>query len=221
MIILIMLGILSSSCLSAEGRPDEGEMLKFNENGRWKNLEWTNRNGIMEYIVPSPGTSTLGYLEKDITFEGCEDRGCRILMTFEKKEFFFNKTLEEVYNKVEKKITIDVSDIEEIKEKRKNACHSLLITIYLDFDFKGNRAIERKKSCGAKERRNGKDISAGGELLHDEKNRKAIGTGTFIRDWEGNLVSGHKRCVSRIIIYLDLHNFFLILISLNVILQIG
>ena len=83
------------------------------------------------------------------------------------------------------------------------------------------RSIERKKSCQAKELRNGKEILAGGMLLYDEKNRKTIGTGTFIRDWEGNLVSGHKRCVSRIIIYLDLHNFFLILISLNVILQSG
>ena len=74
----------------------------------------------MEYIVPSPGTSTLGYLEKNITFEGCEDRGCRILMSFGDKEIFFNKTLEEVYNKEDKKMIIGVSDIEEIKEKRKN-----------------------------------------------------------------------------------------------------
>ena len=200
MVILIMLGILSSSCLSAEGRPDEvdlfsdeGEMLKFNENGRWKNLEWTNRNGIMEYIVPSPGTSTLGYLQKDITFEGCEVRGCRILMSFGDREIFFNKTLEEVYIKKDKKMMIGVSDIEEIKEKRKKACHSFLITVYLDFNFKGNRPFEKKKSCLAKEWRNGKEISAGGMLLYDEKNRKAIGTGTPVTDNEGNWVPGQKR----------------------------
>ena len=193
MIILIMLGILSSSCLSAEGRPDEGEMLKFNENGRWKNLEWTNRNEVMEYIVPSPGTSTLGYLEKNITFEGCEDRGCRILMSFGDKEIFFNKTLQEVYDKNDKKMMIDVSDIEEIKEKRKNACHSFLIIVYLDFDFKGNRSLEIKKSCRAKEWRNGKEISAGGMLLYDEKNRMAIGTGNRVTDNEGNWMPGYKR----------------------------
>ena len=187
MVILIMLGIMSSSCLSVEGRL---EMFKFNGDDV---LEWTNRNGILEYNVPSPGTSTLGYLEKDITFEGCEDRGCRILMSFGDKEIFFNKTLEEVYDKNDKKMMIDVSDIEEIKEKRKNACHSFLITVYLDFNFKGNRPFEKKKSCLAKEWRNGKEISAGGMLLYDEKNREAIGTGTPVTDNEGNWVSGYKR----------------------------
>ena len=193
MFILLMLGVLSSSYCSAEGRFDDWEMLKFNENER-KDLNWTNPDHFgLDYIVPFPGKSTLGYLEKKIAFEGCEDRGCRILMTFENKEFFFNKTLEEVYNKVEKKITIDVSDIEEIKEKRKNACHSFLITVYLDFDFKGNRAIEKKKSCQAKELRNGKEESAGGMLLYDEKNKMAIGTGNRVTDNEGNWMPGYKR----------------------------
>ena len=201
MVILIMLGILSTSCLSAEGRPDEvdlfsdeGEMLKFNENGRWKNLEWTNPDHLgLDYIVPFPGKSTLGYLEKKIAFEGCEDRGCRILMSFGDKESFFSKPLEEVYDKPNNKIMIDVSDIEEIKEKRKNACHSFFITVYLDFNFKGNRPFEKKKSCLAKEWRNGKEISAGGMLLYDEKNRKATGTGTLVIDNEGNWVPGQKR----------------------------
>ena len=114
-------------------------------------------------------------------------------MSFGDKEIFFNKTLEEVYDKNDKKMMIDVSDIEEIKEKRKNACHSFLITVYLDFNFKGNRPFEKKKSCLAKEWRNRKEISAGGMLLYDEKNRKAIGTGTPVTDNEGNWVPAQKR----------------------------
>lgn len=193
MVILIMLGILSSCWLSVEGRPDEGEMFKFNENGRWKNLVWTNRNYVMDYIVPSPSTSTLGYLQKNITFEGCEDRGCRILISFGDKEFFFNKTLEEVYDKTNNKMKIDVDDIEEIKEKRKNACHSFFIIVYLDFTFKGDGSYKRKKSCEAKEWSNGKEVSAGGRLLHDEEKRKETRKGTFVVDNEGNTVIGDTR----------------------------
>ena len=114
-------------------------------------------------------------------------------MTFETKEFFFNKTLEEVYDKTNNKIMIDVSDIEEIKEKRKNACHSFLITVYLDFTFKGDGRYKRKKSCVAKEWKNGKEESAGGELLHDEKNSIKTGPGNVVEDNEGNLVSGVTR----------------------------
>ena len=165
-------------------------MLKFNENEKLKKLEWTNPDHLgLDYIVPFPGKSTLGYLEKKIAFEGCEDRGCRILMTFENKEFFFNKTLEEVYNKVEKKITIDVSDIEEVKEKRKNACKSLLITIYLDFTFKGNKNIDKKRSCEAKKWKDEKEEYAGGKLLYDEENVMDAGMGLA----ENTKESGIKR----------------------------
>ena len=145
-------------------------MMKFNKSDI---LVWTNIDIRMEYIVPSPASSTLGYLQKNMTFEGCEDRGCRILMSFGDKENFFNKTLEEVYQ--DNKIIIHLSDIQEIKDKMKTACSSFLITLNLQFNSKGETPMDKKQDCRAiKVDKDKKELERFGTWLKDEENKEPL-----------------------------------------------
>ena len=141
--------------------------MKFKDSG----LVWTDLNDIVEYIVSSPGSSTLGYLQKNMIFEGCEDRGCRILMSFGDKEIFFNKTLEEVYQN--NKIIIHFNDIQEIKDKMKTACSSFLITLNLQFNSKGEGEMQKKLDCKATGNPKLEWFRAG-NWLKDEKTRDPL-----------------------------------------------
>ena len=184
MLILIMLGFISSGCCFAEGSTT-GEMMKFKESD---SLVWTKPNDMIEYIVPSPDSSTLGYLQKNMIFEGCEDRGCRILMSFGDKEIFFNKTLEEVYQN--NKIIIHFNDIQEIKDKMKKACSSFLITLNLQFNSKGNGPMQRKEDCRAikKNEKAKKDEEKPGIWLKDKDLKPLDQCLLIINTWQFNLL---------------------------------
>ena len=114
------------------------EILRFKENGV---LHWTkpeeDKRSQLEYRIVSPELTPLGHLEKDITFEGCEGKGCRIVLTLSdgERRIIYDKPLEDVYKN--KKIKIAIDDIEQIKQKKRTSCQSFLIPVKLQFDAKG------------------------------------------------------------------------------------
>ena len=112
------------------------EILRFKENGV---LHWTkpgeDKRSQLEYRIVSPDLTPLGHLEKDITFEGCEGKGCRIVLTPATLEIIYDKPLEDVY--MNKKMKIAMDDIEQIKQKMRTSCQSFLIPVMLQFDAKG------------------------------------------------------------------------------------
>ena len=112
------------------------EILRFKENGV---LHWTkpgeDKRSQLEYRIVSPELTPLGHLEKDITFEGCEGKGCRIVLTLGDKEIIYDRPLGDVYKNNKMKIAVD--DIEQIKQKKRTSCQSFLISVKLQFDAKG------------------------------------------------------------------------------------
>ena len=62
--------------------------------------DWVAVNPEMKYIIESPLTTTIGKLEKETKIEGCQYRGCSIILRFGDGTVFHRERIDKNIDKI-------------------------------------------------------------------------------------------------------------------------
>ena len=62
--------------------------------------DWVAVNPEMKYIIESPLTTTIGKLEKETKIEGCQHRGCNLILRFGDGTVFYSEIIDKSIDKI-------------------------------------------------------------------------------------------------------------------------